>query len=684
MRRTWVIIAAIVIAVPIVFVVALMLIPDSVYRDRISAAVKDATGRELSIGGKIGISIFPTLGVSAENVALSNAEGFTAASFASMKSLQAGVALFPLLQGKVEITRFSLIEPTIALEVDAQGHNNWTFHGKNAPAGAAPQQPAQTGGPGGGLGELSLGKVELVDGQVSYANRQTNASWNVTAINVTLALPSLDQPFSLDGKANWKGKPVSLTLTAQNPRQILNGVPAPVTLKVDSDLLKASFDGNAAAGADTRLSGKADLSVTSVRDLSAWLSKPMAAGQGFGPLAIKGDLAYQTGELDFSNASVNFDKIDGTGQVQIKTGGSRPFVKAQLAVGTLDLNPYMGASAQGGGGAAGGAGGGGGAPAAGGGWSTERLDFSGLKAIDADFAFQAKTILVKKMTFTDSVLATSLRDGVLTADLTKVQLYGGSGKAKIVLDGSGGTPGLATDLAFSGINIQPFLKDGANFDRLSGTGNLTLSVRGQGASQKALAQSLSGSGALNLVNGAIRGFNLAAMVRNVSGAFAGAAGGGEQKTDFASLAGTWTIASGVLSNNDMALLNPLLRVAGAGTADIGNRTVNYLITPKGVSDLTGQGGKSDVTGISVPIRVTGPWDNLRFAPDPKGLLEGALKGAAAAQGAGQNPLKGALKGLLGQPGAKNTAPAQAGTGAAPPPAKKEKPAEKLLKGLLGQ
>jgi AsmA protein len=238
-------------------------------------------------------------------------------------------------------------------------------------------------------------------------------------------------------------------------------------------------------------------------------------------------------------------------------------------------------------------------------------------------------------------------------------------------------------MAFANIAIEPFLKDGANFDRLSGTGNLTLSVRSQGASQKALASNMNGNGAMKLKDGAIKGINLAAMVRNVAGAFSGAGlDGGEQKTDFASLGGTWTIASGILSNQDMELLNPLLRIQGAGTADIGNRTVNYVVVPKAVANIEGQGGKQDLTGISVPVRVTGSWDHLTFAPDPKGLLEGALKGMSEAQGAGQDPLKGALKGLLGQPGAKQDQTQQGGT-QPQQPAKKEKPAEQILKGILG-
>jgi AsmA protein len=680
MRGFWIWLLAIVILVPVLLAVGLSLVPDSVYRERITQAVKSATGRDLVIGGDIGVSLFP-LGASVKDVALSNAPGFSAPQFASMKSLDVGIALIPLITGKVEIARFVLVEPKIALEVDENGKNNWTFQSQTPAEAPQPAEtPQGTQKASGVPNEISLGDVKLDNGLVSYANRQSGEQWEASAITIEVSLPSLDKPASLDGSATWKGKPVKLALKTDKPRAILDGTGGALSLKVDSDLLKASFDGTAASGDKPKLNGTTDLAVTSVRDLSAWLAKPMTPGRGFGPLAIKGNLAAQSDQVDFKDATVNFDKIDGTGSVQVRMGGERPHVNAELDVGTLDTTPYMG----GGGGSPGGSGGGGagGAPA-GGGWSTEPLDLSGLKAIDGDFRFLAKKVLVNKLTFTDSVLAVTLKDGILFADLSKLSLYGGTGRAKLVVGGAAGTPEISADMAFAGIAIEPFLRDAANFDRLAGTGNLTLSVKSQGGSQKAIASNMNGSGAMKLKDGAIKGINLGAMVRNITGAFSGAGfSGGPQQTDFASLGGSWTIANGVLSNSDMEMLNPLLRVQGAGTADIGNRTVNYVIVPKAVASAEGQGGKTDLTGVSVPVRVSGSWDHLTFAPDPKGLLEGALKGLTDAQSAGQDPLKGALKGLLGQPGAKTDqqAPAQSGQ---PAPAKKEKPAEQLLKGLLG-
>jgi AsmA protein len=129
-----------------------------------------------------------------------------------------------------------------------------------------------------------------------------------------------------------------------------------------------------------------------------------------------------------------------------------------------------------------------------------------------------------------------------------------------------------------------------------------------------------------LVNdGAIKGINLAAMVRNVSTAFLDAGAGQEQKTDFAELSGTFNITSGILSNDDLKLLSPLLRITGKGTSDLPKRTVNYRVTPKAVASVEGQGAAGDEAGVAVPVIIEGPWHNLSYKPDLAGLVEDIAK-----------------------------------------------------------
>ncbi|HIJ64004.1 MAG TPA: AsmA-like C-terminal region-containing protein, partial [Rhodospirillaceae bacterium] len=272
---------------------------------------------------------------------------------------------------------------------------------------------------------------------------------------------------------------------------------------------------------------------------------------------------------------------------------------------------------------------GGGAPAAKQDWSDDPIDASGLKAADADLTMKSGGIKIRKIEIGKSQLGVALHGGKLAVDLAGMELYKGQGKGRLSIDGSQPGAGIDADFSLKGLQAQPFLAAAAGFERLDGTANADLQVAGRGRSQRQIVSSLGGKGAVSFLNGSIRGINLAAMLRNVTTAFSET--GGDQKTDFAELGGTFTIASGVVSNQDLSLKAPLLRVAGAGTVDLPKRTTTYRVEPKVAATTEGQGGKQDVGGLSVPVIIEGPWNNLSYRPDLAGMVKGnvgqAVKGA---------------------------------------------------------
>src|ERR1700722_11353475 len=77
-------------------VVGLSFDPDSL-KPRITAAVKQATGRDLTLQGNIrlGLSLEPTLTV--RGVSLSNPPGFSRPEMATLEQLDLKLALIPLL-----------------------------------------------------------------------------------------------------------------------------------------------------------------------------------------------------------------------------------------------------------------------------------------------------------------------------------------------------------------------------------------------------------------------------------------------------------------------------------------------------------------------------------------------------------------------------------------------------------
>jgi AsmA protein len=659
----------ILVVLVIVALVAIpFLVPVETYKGQLIARVKEATGRDLRIDGPMKLSLFPRVAVEANDVSFANAPGAASKDMVKLSQLAVALKVLPLLHGAVEVDKFVLTDPLIALEIDKQGRPNWVF----AKAGDKPAAPAarQQGAPAApeakgrnaALAELRLDDVRLVNGRVTYLDQRSGTKEEVGDINMKVALPGLDSPFTADGSAVWHAEKVSLTANLASLRAFEEGKPTNLALKVASRPLNFEFTGQGAGTSPPKLGGTIDLQVPSVRELAGWTGHPITmAGTGLGPLAIKGKLDLAGAKVTFSNADLALDAIKAKGELALDASGAKPHAKGRLDVDKLDVNPYLPPEAPAGAnaGAAASPAGSAGRPAAAGGkpagWSTDPIDTSALKAADADFDLSVGGIVYRKIQIGKGALALHLKDGHFVADLSELALYQGSVQGKLALDGSG-VPALDVNVKLANIQAEPLLRDAVDFDRLTGAGNFDMAVTGHGRSQREIVEALNGRGSLAFLNGAIRGIDLGAMARNVSNAFLN--DGRPQQTDFSELSGTYTITNGILRNPDLALKAPLFRLDGAGTVDLPNRTLDYRLMPKLAATAEGQGGK-DAPGIMVPIVVRGPWDHLSYQPDLSGVLQDAakdpakllqgLKGAVPGGGSGNAPKPSdVLKGLLGR------------------------------------
>ena len=109
-------------------------------RIRIIDAVRDATGRELTLSGDVSVRLLPSARFHAAGVAFANAPWATTPSMAQVKSIDVELRLLPLLSGRIEVARLLLTEPDIALETGPDGNGNWVF---DKPAPQAAKGPAQ-------------------------------------------------------------------------------------------------------------------------------------------------------------------------------------------------------------------------------------------------------------------------------------------------------------------------------------------------------------------------------------------------------------------------------------------------------------------------------------------------------------------------------------------------------------
>jgi AsmA protein len=242
------------------------------------------------------------------------------------------------------------------------------------------------------------------------------------------------------------------------------------------------------------------------------------------------------------------------------------------------------------------------------------LDWAQIRSVKEDKDLGPLTIDGKidgdaaKFTLTDATIeldqVTAKGTYVLTRthrhqllDLDNVALYGGKGVAKIVADEAGPTPTLSATFDLTGITVHDVSFNIAGFDKLSGTGDVSVNLAATGSTIHDLVASLNGNGRIGFANGTIGSAGLAPLMK--LGPVIG-----DQTTrreiEYRSLSASATIVHGVLHNSDLNLVGPWLSATGSGTLDLGPRQIDYLWLP----DIAGTG--------SARVAITGDWANPQY------------------------------------------------------------------------
>lgn len=452
------------------------------------------------------------------------------------------------------------------------------------------------------------------------------------AFDGTVKLSAKGLNATAKGGATRDGKEARIDLAAAAGADWMTRRAFDVTLDARlGQIATLTFAGAAAAPPDgaPRLDGRVTLDVERLKALAAFagVETPKGAKGAYRSLTLAGDVRT-TGPNAFGLdlARLTLDDISAKGRVAADLSAA-PRISAELTTGPLDLRPYMT---------------GGDAGPAGPGWSREKIDLAGLGAFSGDFKIRAESVaLPPDVSLGVSDITAKLEAGRLDLTIRELGFYGGGVTGEVSVNGLKGNA-LSANVSASAVRLLPMLKALADVGLIQGTGRAVIDVTGGGASLHDIMNSLDGKGSMKLTDGAIVGYDIAGMVRNVTSAFTGDAGG-RRNTDFSEVSGSFNIKKGVMSNADFQFLGPLLRVVGAGTVDLGAQTVNFRMTPKAVASLKGQGGSLAAKGVAFPLLISGPWSNPSIRPDLEAGITELLKDPAGAIDA----LKGVAGGVDG-------------------------------------
>ena len=240
----WYLLAA-VLALPVlaIGVVAVLFDPDD-YKPQIIAAVKQATGRDLVIDGKLHLRLALRPIIAAERVRFANAPGGSRAEMVSLERVEARIALLPLLQHQLEIDRLILVRPDVLLETDAQGRGNWRFDNGTTATPAAPRTAHATTP----RSNFLLRNLLIQDGTLTWRDGRKASVTTLRLPHADIQMESTTAPISVLMDAQWDN--VKLNVSGQvgslNGLQGQSSVPWPLRLVFSTGGAKLNVSGTIA------------------------------------------------------------------------------------------------------------------------------------------------------------------------------------------------------------------------------------------------------------------------------------------------------------------------------------------------------------------------------------------------------------------------------------------------------
>jgi AsmA family protein len=402
--------------------------------------VKDATGRDLSVGAiDLKLSLEPKLVV--QDVALSNPSWAKSPQMLTAKRVEVEFALLPLLHRNFQVRSLALIEPQIALETDGKGAANWDVGGTpaNAPAATTPQGAAA-------MGSLFVGDVSISNGVLTYRDGESGKVTNVTIAD--LALNARDPQSAVS--ARFRGSIDDIAVAVEGDIGPLTSLvqrrwPYPVTLKGQVKEQQVVVD--------TKV--RAQDSVTTLDPLELSVGKSKLTGQ----------LAVTSGKprpkLVFKLVSPSLSLAEFAVPVKAATPGavSKAATKSRFM------------------------------------FSEDPIDLSGLRAIDANGDLAVDALVLPDGRKLDRVhVQFDLQNGALDAPFVQAGIFGGSLSARVKIDASHDKDAaLNLHLDASGLDLPAILAEaGIKRDVRGGKTSINADITARGASPHQWASSASG------------------------------------------------------------------------------------------------------------------------------------------------------------------------------------------------
>jgi uncharacterized protein involved in outer membrane biogenesis len=539
-------------------------------KPRIIQAVREATGRELTLAGDFKVHFGLSPSASVKGVGFQNASWGTRPEMARIKSLEIQVSLLPLIRGEVDFKRMIFREPDILIETDPSGKLNLEFKPTEKP-GAEEEA-------GGGLPPLVFEEVRIEKGILTYRDGKKGKTFALKIDQLTASLPGEENPIGLKVKGSFNGRPLELEGTAGPLKGLFSpGKPWPLNLAAKLEGVTVGVEGTLGEP----LKGKGINLAVRAEGASLRKAGEFAGVSGIpdlGAFKVSARITDRAEKIFVSGLKANVGETDVSGSAELSLSGPRPRVAANLSSSKLDLRPLFSKKERE-------------APAnkaspKTGGiekvFPSEPLPLDGLKALDGDVKLQADQILglpVSVVRFSTQVV---LEKGNLSVKPFQCFLAGGGINGIFTLRTQEKEPSFICRLKMDQLEVASLLKDLGVKELLEGKIDGEIDLNGRGKSIAAWMAGLNGRTRLVMGKGRLHqkyldilGTDLARGLLRLINPFQK----GEDFIPLNCLVNGFEVKGGLAVCTALVLDTPQMSLAGEGDIDLKTEKLNLSIHP---------------------------------------------------------------------------------------------------------
>lgn len=584
----------------VVLIVAVVLLITTIdpndYKQQIQTQVKKSINRDLAINGDISWAFYPQLGVSSGEIELGNLDGFNRKNLLKIDQAAVGIDLLPLLKGQIKIGEVTVNGLVLNLITNKDGRSNLD-NMQAASSKSVPQEktPAKD----------SNGKTEAEkNGFFALENLQL-AGININDAQIEIQ----DLKAGTTNKANIKKIQLGKFALAQE-----------TDLSVQTDLILDNMQ--AQLDLQSKFLVARDFSTVEFKQFSlTTLLTGEALPNGKIDSSINTNIKYDlnNAKAELTDLIIKLDQIQLSGQLSVQTQ-KLTTVRFSLKGNQWDLTPYTEPAEQTATAAA----------------STETTgakkveqepDLSILNSLDVNGTLSIEGLKASGLTIGKIDSKIIVNKGKAKLMPLTAELYQGLLTLEASIEENKGLNRYQISSNLNNVQIRPLLTDAAEIDFISGTTDFNFAGKGQGLTATKIKTGLTGKGDFKLLDGELYGINLPQEVRILKAKLTAAPQPTEaniKKTDFASLTGNFTINNGIVNNQKLLMLSPVMRLDGNGLAYIVKETLDYRLSVTPLSKSTEKTEQGDLSGLVIPLLIKGPFSDPKFTLDTEGAIKDRL------------------------------------------------------------